>query len=54
MSNKLEQLEFKSEKNIGILKHAGKAKSIIFLMKTFCLKALNTISRCTGLIVPIC
>ena len=29
-SNKLEQLEFKSEKNIGILKHAGKAKSIIF------------------------
>ena len=26
MSNKLEQLEFKLEKNIGIKKHAGKVR----------------------------
>ena len=26
MSNKLEQLEFKLEKNIGIQKHAGKVR----------------------------
>ena len=31
MNNKLEQLDFKLEKNIGILKHAGKVrKSFIF------------------------
>ena len=30
MSNKLEQLEFKLEKNIGISKHAGKVRKFHF------------------------
>ena len=32
MSNKLEQLESKLEKNIGIEKHAGKVKKYCFLL----------------------
>ena len=31
MSNKLEQLQFKLEKNIGIQKHAGKVRKYLFL-----------------------
>ena len=31
MPNKLEQLKLKSEKNIGIKKHAGKVRKIMFL-----------------------
>ena len=30
ISNKLEQLEFKLEKNIGIYKHAGSVKNLFF------------------------
>ena len=34
-SNKLEQLEFKLEKNIGIEKHAGKVRKAICYQKLF-------------------
>ena len=34
MSSKLEQLEFKLEKNIGIWKHAGKVRKSIEIWKS--------------------
>ena len=47
-SNELEQLEFKSEKNVGIQKHAGKVRKRIFAqgLENICLIFLPDFDIC--------